>query len=137
MSYYNEKSYVREYPTVCNIKLFISSFSFFNKTCKLHVLMTCLLQRDQSHLTALTHPSGTSIVAVILRACLGLSAEFVAGLHLLLEISIFPLSSIYTCLSPIDNFGDHLLGCSHGPMRIRHYVNLVNIIYSTGHPGVY
>ena len=44
-----------------------------------------------------------------------------------------------TCLSTIDNYGDHLLGCSQGPMRIHRHDTLVNIIYnalSQDHPGV-
>ena len=35
-----------------------------------------------------------------------------------------------TCLSTIDNYGDHLLGCSQGPMRILQHDALVNIIYN-------
>ena len=52
---------------------------------------------------------------------------------------MFPLSRLCTCLSTIDNYGDHLLGCSHCPMRIRRHDALVNIIYnalSQDHPGV-
>jgi len=53
---------------------------------------------------------------------------------------ISSVPTVYTCLSSIDFFGDHLLGCSHGPMRIhRHDALLVDIIYkalSQDHPGV-
>ena len=52
--------------------------------------------------------------------------------------TIFCLLYIFP-LSTIDNYGDHLLGCSQGPMRIRRHDALVNIIYnalSQDHPGV-
>ena len=42
------------------------------------------------------------------------------------------------CLAPIDCFGDHLLECSHGPMRIRRHDALVDKKSSPmqGHPGL-
>ena len=100
--------------------------------------------RDQARLTALSHPSGTSSgwLKAIPRVSLGLAIpgpEFVIGLRIWLGVSLFPLSPLCTCLSTIDNYGDHLLGCSQGPMRIRRHDALVNIIYnalSQDHPGV-
>ena len=102
--------------------------------------------RDQACLTALAHSSGTSSgwLKAIPRACLGLvipGLEFVVGLpvHLWLGVALFPYSPLCTCLSPIDCFGDYLLGCSHGPMRICHRDSLVDIFYnalSQDHPGV-
>ena len=65
--------------------------------------------------------------------------EFIVGLHLWLGVSLFPISPLFTCLSSIDCFGDHLLGCSHGPMRIRRHDALVNILHHSllqDHPGV-
>ena len=59
--------------------------------------------------------------------------------RLWLGVTLFPLSPLCTCLSSIDSFGDHLLGCSHGPTRIRCHDTLVNIIYnalSQDNPGV-
>ena len=53
--------------------------------------------------------------------------------------NLVPFSPFCTCLSSIDRFGDHLLGCSRGPMRIRHHDTLVSIIsnaLSKDHPGV-
>ena len=100
--------------------------------------------RDQARLTALSHPSGTSSgwLKAIPRVSLGLAIrgpEFVIGLRIWLGVSLFLLSPLCTCLSTIDNYGDHLLGCSQGPMRIRRHDALVNIIYnavSQDHPGV-
>ena len=66
-------------------------------------------------------------------ACLSLatpSSELVVELCLWLGLTLFPFSPLCTCLSPIDSFGDHLLGCSHGYMRIHWHDTLVNIIYS-------
>ena len=42
-------------------------------------------------------------------------------------------------LSVIDQFGDHLLGCSHGPLRIQRHDALVSIVHHAllqDHPGV-
>ena len=61
------------------------------------------------------------------------------GLRLWLGVALFPYSPLCTCLSPIDCFGDHLLGCSHGPMRICCHDSLFDILYnalSQDHPGV-
>ena len=61
------------------------------------------------------------------------------GLCLWLGVALFPHSPLCTCLSPIDCFGDHLLGCSHGPMRICRHDSLVDILcnaLSQDHPGV-
>ena len=54
--------------------------------------------------------------------------EFVVGLRLWLGIPLFPLSPLCVCLTSIDQFGDHLLECSHGPMRIRRHDALVDIV---------
>ena len=99
---------------------------------------------DQTRLNALAHPSGTDSgwLKAIPRACLGLSIsdpEFVIGLCLWLGVSLFPVSPLCTCLSTVDSFGDHLLGCSHGPIRIQCHDALANILYnalSQDHPGV-
>ena len=97
--------------------------------------------RDRAHLTSLAHSSGTSSgwLKAILQACLGLvipGPEFVLGLRLWVGVALFLHSPLYL---PIDCFGDHLLGCSHGLMRIRHHDALVDILYnalSQDHPGV-
>ena len=46
-----------------------------------------------------------------------------------LGVSLFPSSPLCTCLSSIDCFGDHLLGCSHGPMKICRHDALVSILH--------
>ena len=100
--------------------------------------------RDQARLTAFSHLSGASSgwLKAIPQSSLGLvipGPEFVVGLRLWLGIPLFPVPPLCVCLSPIDGFGDHLLECSHGPMRIRHHDALVDIIrhaLSQSHPGV-
>ena len=95
-------------------------------------------------LTALSHSSGTSSgwLKAIPSTSLGLAIpgpEFIVGLFLWLGVSLLPISPLCTCLSSIDCFGDHLLGCSHGPMRICCHDALVNILHHAllqDHPGV-
>jgi len=95
-------------------------------------------------LNALAHSSGTSSgwLKAIPLPSLGLAIpgpEFVVGLRLWLGVSLFPFPPLCICLSSIDCFGDHLLGCSHGPMRIRHHDALVSILHHAllqDHPGV-
>ena len=59
--------------------------------------------------------------------------EFVVGLLLLLRVTFFPLSIVH--LPSSVGFGEHLLGCSHDPMRIHHHDTLV-ISPFQDHPGV-
>ena len=54
-------------------------------------------------------------------------------------IPLFPLSPLCTCLSVIDQFSDHLLGCSHGPLHIQRHDALVTVVHHAllqDHPGV-
>ena len=82
--------------------------------------------RDHVCLNALAHSSGAS--SGWLKAIPQPSGpEFVVGLRLWLGVSLFPSSPLCTCLSSIDCFGDHLLGYSHGPNRIRRHDALVKI----------
>ena len=43
-----------------------------------------------------------------------------------LGILLFPLLPLCTCLSAVDQLGDHLLGCSHGPFQ--HHNPLVSVL---------
>ena len=65
--------------------------------------------------------------------------EFVITVLLWLGVPLFLLLPVCTCLSVIDQFGDHLLGCSHGPLRIQRHDALVSIVHHAllqDHPGV-
>ena len=94
--------------------------------------------------SSLSHSSGASSrwLKAIPQISLALAIpgpEFVVALRLWLGIPLFPLSPLYLCLTSIDQFGNHLLECSYGPMRICHHDALVDIIchaLSQRHPGV-
>ena len=100
--------------------------------------------RDQACLRAVAHSSGVSSgwLKAIPQPTLGLAFsphEFVIAVHLWLGVPLFPLLPLCTCLSVIDQFGDHLLGCSHGPLRIQRHDALVSIVHHAllqDYPGV-
>lgn len=65
---------------------------------------------------------------------LGLSipnSEFIMASHIWLGIPLFTSnpSPLCPCGSAIDPNGDHLLGCGHGPLRIRRHDALREIIF--------
>ena len=65
--------------------------------------------------------------------------DFTIALRLWLGIPLFPSSPLCTCLSVINQFGDHLLGYSHGPLRIQCHNALVSIVHHAllqDHSGV-
>ena len=100
--------------------------------------------RDQARLRAVAHSSGVSSgwLKAIPQPTLGLAFspnEFVMAVRLWLGVPLFPLLPLCTCLSVIDQFGDHLLGCSHGPLHIQRHDALVSIVHYAllqDHPGV-
>ena len=53
------------------------------------------------------------------------------ALHLWLGILVFPEAdpALCSCHQLVDCFGDHLIGCSHGPLHIRHHNTLCDIVY--------
>ena len=66
------------------------------------------------------------------------SNDFVVAVHVWLGVPLFPLLPLCTCLSVIDQFGDHL-GCSHGPLHIQCHNAFVSIVLHAllqDHPGV-
>ena len=100
--------------------------------------------RDQARLRALSHSSGTSSgwLKALPQPALGLAIpphNFTIALRLWLGIPLFPSLPLCTCLSVIDQFGDHLLGCTHGPLRIQRLNALVSVVHHAllqDHPGV-
>ena len=76
---------------------------------------SCSIQ-DRACLNALAHSSGTIIgwlKAIPHLSLHGLAIphpDFVVGLR---GVSLFPFPPLCTCLSSIDYFSDHLLGCSN------------------------
>ena len=65
--------------------------------------------------------------------------DFVIAVRVWLGVPLFSLLPLCTCFSVIDQFGDHLLGCSHGPLRIQRHNALVSVVHHAllqDHPGV-
>ena len=88
----------------------------------------------------LVSPSGASSgwLKAIPQSSLGLAIpgpEFIVDPR----SSFSPVSPLCMCLALIDCFDDHLLECSHGPMRICHHDSLVDTVchaLSQNHSGV-
>ena len=61
------------------------------------------------------------------------SSEFAIALRYWLGITLFDSGHHQSCVcrSPLDQHGDHLLGCGQGPLRIRRHDALCNILYHT------
>ena len=57
--------------------------------------------------------------------------SLVVAVHLWLGIPVFSEadSVLCSCHQLVDRFGDYLIGCSHGPLRIRRHNALCDIIY--------
>ena len=90
--------------------------------------------RDQAHLLAVSHSAGTSSgwLKANPQPSLGLalsSHDFIITLRIWLGVLLSPLSPLCTCLSVIDQFGDHLLGCSHGPLCIQCHGALGTVVH--------
>ena len=110
--------------------------------CKLRSA-ACL--RDLARLTATSaHHAGAWLRALPAPA-LGLAMlphEHVLALRLWLGITIFPLPPAALrciCGVQLDPFGDHLLGCGHGVLRIQRHDALRDIVYHAlrmDNPGV-
>ena len=88
---------------------------------------------DRACLLALSDPSGLACtwLQVLPSPQPGLAippAEFVVALRLWLGIPVFSEMdpSACSCHQFVDCFGDHIIGCSHGPLHIR---RLCDIIY--------
>ena len=88
--------------------------------------------RNQVRLNALSASRETSAwLKAIPIASLGLDilgSEFNIALQIWLGIPLIP-SLICPCTQFIDQYGDHLLGCSCGPYRIRKHDALRDVIY--------
>ena len=92
--------------------------------------------RDGARLLAVLDTSGFACawLQALPSPKLGLTlppAEFVVALRLWLGIPVLPEEDPTLCSyhQLIDCFGDHLIGCSHGPLRIRRHNALCDIIY--------
>ena len=91
--------------------------------------------RDLAHLNTQSRGRHTHArLQAIPQPNLGLSmmsSEFSIALCYWLGIPLFSSSNLQscTCRSPLDQHGDHLLGCGQGPLRICRHDALCNILY--------
>ena len=89
---------------------------------------------NRTHLLAASDSSGCSSawLKAMLNPSLGLAmpvTELVVAVHIWLGIPLFPTAQLCTCSSSINCYGDHLLGCSYGPLHICRYDALTCICY--------
>lgn len=106
-------------------------------------LLSTVNIRDHARLRSI---SSASECSAWLRAApvpsLGLAipdTEFLTCIRHWLGIPIFHSTVICPCSAPIDPFGDHLLGCSHGPYRVRRHNALRDVLFHAlkqDHPNV-
>lgn len=91
--------------------------------------------RDKVRLQTLAESSHTSAwLKAIPFESLGLamqSSTFIVAVKIWLGVAVFPTDPPLRCACNlmIDPFGDHLLGCGHGPLRIRRHNSLRDVIW--------
>ena len=99
------------------------------------LLLNSLTIWDQARIRSISaDPCTSSWLWAIPCDSLGLSMssqEFVCSLRHWFGVPLFSATSPVCCPygSVVDQFGDHLLGCGHGPMRIRRHDALCDVIY--------
>ena len=98
------------------------------------LLSSCSLH-DQARIRAISlHSCASAWLGAIPSVPLGLTMsrqEFVCSLRYWLGIPMFAVTDSIRCScgTVVDCFGDHLLSCGHGPMRIRQHDALCDVIY--------
>ena len=110
-------------------------YQFQLDTCQSSSLLSSCSLRDQARIRAISsHPCASAWLRAIPSVSLGLTIsrqEFVCSLWYWLGIPVFASTDSIRCSCGIvvDRFGDHLLGCGHGPMRIRRHDALCDIVF--------
>ena len=101
-----------------------------------HSLKGSLPLRDQARLNTISSSVGSWLRAIpnpnLGRAML--PQEFVIAVRLWLGIKLFPSSPQSVrcpCGQVIDCYGDHLLGCGQGPLRIKRHDSIRDIIWQS------
>ena len=103
--------------------------------CQSNSLLSSCSLCVQARIRAISsHSCASAWLRAIPSGSLGLTMsrqEFVCSLWYWLGISIFSSTDSVRCScgSAVDQFGDHLLGCGHGPMRIRQHDALCDVIF--------
>ena len=110
-------------------------YQFQLDTCQSSSLLSSCSLRDQARIRAISsHPCASAWLRAIPSVSLGLTMsrqEFVCSLWYWLGIPVFASTDSIRCScgNVVDRFGDHLLGCGHGPMRIRRHDALCDIVF--------
>ena len=110
-------------------------FQFQLDVCQFNSLLSSCSLRDQARICAISsHAYASAWLRAIPSVSLGLAMsgqEFVCSLWYWLGIPLFTFTDPIRCScgSVVDRFGDHLLGCGHGPMRIRRHDALCDIVF--------
>ena len=103
--------------------------------CQSNSLLSSCSLRDQARIrTISSHSCASAWLGAIPSVSLGLTMsrqEFVCSLWYWLGIPIFSSTDSVRCScdSVVDQFGDHLLGCGHGPMKICRHDALCDVIF--------
>ena len=87
--------------------------------------------RDKARLNTIGTPFTGAWLLAIPNPNLGLTLskeEFILSVCMWLGCHLFPQSSRCVCGHIIDLHGDHVLGCGHGPFRIKRHDALCDII---------
>ena len=101
----------------------------------LHIQDSTPSIRDKARLNAISTPHSGSWLRALPNTNLGLvmsREEFLVALRLRLGIAVFPSSPLLVrcpCGQVIDKFGDHVLGCGSGPLRLKRHNALCDILY--------
>ena len=110
-------------------------YQFQLDTYQSNLLLSSCSLRDQARIRAISsHSCASAWLRAIPSVPLGLTMsrqEFVCSLWYWLGIPVFAAtdSTRCSCGTVVDCFGDHLLSCGHGPMRIRRHDALCDVIY--------
>ena len=90
--------------------------------------------RDKARLNTIGNPETGAWLRAIPNPNLGLTMsrqEFTLSLSMWLGRHIFPHPVRCVCRQTIDNYGDHVLGCRHGPLRIKRHDALSEVVWHT------
>ena len=110
-------------------------FQFHLDTCQSNSLLSSCSLRDQARICAISsHACASAWLRANPSVSLGLTMsrqEFVCSVWYWLGIPLFASTGSIRCScgSVVDQFGDHLLGCGHGPMRIRRHNALCDVVF--------
>ena len=101
-------------------------------TCQSRSLLSSCSLHDQARIRAVSsHSCASAWLRAIPSVSLGLTMsrqEFVYSLWYWLGIPMFA-STNSVCCYVVDLFGDHLLGCGYGPVRISGHDALYDVIF--------